>query len=259
MRIEMPKAGKSRPFSTPEMIGPIAVVCPTMHRPENCKRLVDSFLATTADATLFLLLSDPNDLVTYADALVDNPRVHWGLSNHTGGPVSIAEGAIHNIREPFTIIGMVPDDCEFTTPGWDQFLKKAFDKFPKKIGVVSAWHRYGSHVANFPWVTREWIEAVGWYWYPNNFHFCCDTILEVLGECSNSIHYCTPDEFNIEHHHEPSMNRDKYQHDLDGMFNFIVFERRMIVDRIKVAQGLKQPQPAADEKPWEQPLPEEVT
>jgi len=201
----------------------------TRERPAELQRLAESLLATSTKAAL-IVWCDEDQIVSYAEGVKWGPRVvmHGGTRI---GPVAAANSLCHLYRDPIRIYGMVPDDAIFKTPGWDDYIIKTFEAMPRRIGVIAAAHNGGEYV-NFPWVSREWIESVGWLYYPHNFHHCCDSILEILGECTNMV-YAKPEEFSMHHELVTTFNREKFVADCYNFLAWAVGERRTLVKRIR--------------------------
>lgn len=214
-----------------ELERPVAVVCPSRNRPEALERMIQSVFDTSNQASVLVYIDADQESIYRP--LLERPHVH-AIYGTQIGPVHAANKLIDVHRGHCHIYGMVPDDSQFSTPGWDDYLIDRFGKFPKEIGVIAAAHNGGDYV-NFPWVSRNWIETVGWYYYPKNFHHCCDSILEMLGEATE-IEYASPQEFAMNHDLQHTFNRDKYAPDLEGFLNFCVGERREIVRRLREAR-----------------------
>lgn len=204
----------------------VLVLCPTRDNPEAVKRTIQSMLETSSDAEMLLCVdSDQADL--YAPAC--RPRVSL-FSKPLTDIVDLLNAAISGHEAD--IYGLIVDDARFTTPGWDVWLETAIDGFPKRLGVVSASHNVGTFV-NFPYVSREWIETVGWYACPTTQRFCWDTVLEMLGEATR-IEYAPEDRFHIQHDLE---RNDKavqiFMTDAVQFLGWCVNERRSLVQKIR--------------------------
>lgn len=59
------------------------------------------------------------------------------------------------------------DDCLFQTPAWDRKVRHAFDKYPDRIALVHGDDGTRWKDATFPFVSREWIEAAGYFTPPH--------------------------------------------------------------------------------------------
>jgi hypothetical protein len=69
------------------------------------------------------------------------------------------------------IIGIMADDCEFMTEGWDNMVIDAFSKVEDKILLVygSSGHRESKMAVTW-FIHRNWVDTVG---YPNPPFFKC--------------------------------------------------------------------------------------
>ena len=132
-----------------------------------------------------LLYFDLDDSTAPALGVLDGPRV-----NVVHGPPVGRGNAINALCDQFKDYRMyllVSDDVKFIRLGWDKDIAKAMDSFGDDIGLV---HLAGSCSVqltpdpwvNWPCVSRKWIDAVGWFNYPECKWFCQDTILQALAE-----------------------------------------------------------------------------
>lgn len=210
----------------------ILVVCPSRDRPDHLAQCVKSFLTTSEHAAMVCYIDeDQRDL--YGDQIPWGPRVIKQVGSRMGS-VHASNFMMHLYRGPCWVYGMVPDDSEFLVPGWDTYLLDYMRQTPNKVGLMVAAHDKGE-IVNFPWVTRNWIDTVGWYYYPENYHSCCDTIVEMIGECSQTITFSDPTKFKMSHLQLPTMNHDRMRDDAFGFLMWMVNERRDIVRRIRAA------------------------
>lgn len=222
------------------------MICPSRDRPRELVKAYESMLASSQEPHLVAYVDgDQRDLYLhhlqgYEPSLV-GVRGHLIWERRTDsrltimlaeqiGSVNASNRICHFFREPFTIYGMIPDDSTFKTQDWDHYLIEKLDH--NVPHVVSAAHNHGGMV-NFPWVNRAWIEAVGWYYYPTNYHHCCDTIVEMIGECCNAITYADEADFLMDHEHKPSMNAEKFPVDALGFLGWCIGERREVVKNVK--------------------------
>lgn len=215
----------------------IAVLCPTRRGPGHLAGMVKTMIATSTRARVYAYVDD-DQRTMYQDGI---PQQFGGetpgeLIIHSGpriGPVAACNELVAKALPGTRIFGMVPDDAEFRTKGWDDWLVRTIDSFPGRLGVASAAHNYGGYV-NFPWVSADWIQVVGWYFYPKNFHFCCDTILELLGDATNIVH-AKPEEFQMFHHGLQTLNPNAYPDAANAFLHWTVVERRDLIMKIKAA------------------------
>jgi hypothetical protein len=226
----------------------ICVMCPTRDEPESLQKIYATMLKTSTDAKMVAFVdSDQRDLyrsglaVPFTLARETKPGTNELTFENPGERLIVHIGARHGpVASCNTIVrvygfkayGMVPDDCAFLTPGWDRFLMEEIQKFPKHIAIIAAAHNGGEYL-NFGWVSRRWIDTVGWYFAPSQFHHCADSVLEILGECSNSISYATHEQFAMHHELRHAFNRDRYLEDCQSFLVWCVGERRALVKRLR--------------------------
>jgi hypothetical protein len=228
----------------------IGVVCPTRDRPEACVEMLKSVLLTSKRARAILYVDNDqsglygkamqNSGIRYATEYLDRTTIRRESGDpservimHCGkrvGPVAASNHIINWYRAPLRIYGVVPDDCVFSVHGWDEYLIKTVDNMRNRIGVVSAPHNNHDY-ANFMWVSREWVDAVGWYFYPQNFHYCGDGIIELLGDCTNIV-YAKKHEMMMEHEQRPSANNWHYKADATEFIRWCIDERHRVVERV---------------------------
>jgi hypothetical protein len=83
------------------------------------------------------------------------------------------------------ILGMASDDIRYRTPGWDQKVRDAFDRYPDRIAFVYgrdgfADRRMGTH----GFLSREWVNTVGYFTWGE---FPADYADTWLNEIANMI------------------------------------------------------------------------
>ncbi len=136
----------------------------------------------------------------------------------------------------YDIYGVCPDDCAFTTPGWDVYVQRTIDNFPGQIGVVSPKHNYGPYV-NFPFVSKKWIQTLGFFAVPTMYHFCWDTALELLGEQTRLV-TSTPQEMFMSNQAIPAFNYDThFRQDCEMFLWWVVQSRNAQAEKLKALMG----------------------
>ena len=197
----------------------IAVLLPTKGNPDGAERVYRSMLVTSTDADLVLCLHDGSHH-DYGHLSGDRLRKFFGPQMSPARRVNAASEEVRG----YEVYGMMVDDAEFRTPGWDEVTLRAFDGFPNGIGVVSPAHNVSGSV-NFPYISRSWLDAIGWFACPDTLHYCWDTVLEILGESTN-IKHMSADEFSIHHDHlwNPQAG-DRFKMDAVQFLNWCVTKR----------------------------------
>ena len=216
----------------------ILIICPSRNRPEHLEKLIASFAATSSVAHLAVRIDD-DQRGLYAD--VETPERVWLEVGPRVGPGSSIQGSAYGnmllVKErneltlrPYEAFCAAPDDAEFVTPGWDLYAMEMIKSFPGRIGVVSAAHDQGAFL-NYPCVSREWIKTLGWYAHPTIYHFCWDTMHELLGDATNIV-YAPRDKWLMRHQGLPQ-NMEHYQADTSAFLTWCVTERPQAVARLR--------------------------
>ena len=202
---------------------------PTRDNPAGAERAFQSMLGPSDEAIMALCIDDDQEQV-YAG--LNHPRLakHIGPRTDIVGSINSAVRSMPN----HSIYGMMTDDAVFRSADWDVWTEAAFSQFPNRLGVVSPHHNGGPFV-NFPYVSREWIDLVGWFACTETLHFCWDTVLEMLGEATQ-IRYASEIEFGLHHYVD---RNDKtlpvFMMDCVQFLGWCVNRRRDLVNRIREA------------------------
>jgi len=220
----------------------ILIICPSRGRPGYLAKMVQSFVATSTVAHLVVRLDDDQKEM-YARVQIPE-RVFFEFGPKIGPGASINGSAYMNMRlakerndltlRPYDAFCAAPDDAEFMTPGWDTYALEVLQSFPKRIGVVSAAHDQGAFL-NYPCVSREWIEILGWYAHPTIYHFCWDTMHELLGDATNIV-YAPRDKWLMKHQGLPQ-NLERYGADTSAFLTWCVTERPQEVQKLRKAMA----------------------
>lgn len=220
----------------------IACACPSRDRPDDLVVMVESMIATSESATALVYIDD-DQLHLYMHHCdwegKYGKRVKFSVGKQIG-PAKSCEWLISTHKE-YDVYGLMTDDAIFLTPGWDRYLSDRFEEFPGRIGVVSPDHEHGPWV-NFPYVSRQWLDIVGWYVYPGVFHFCWDTVLEILGEGSR-IDYPNITQFGIKHFQRATVEPHHTRPDAMAFLGWCITERRGIVRKLREAISWKKEHP----------------
>lgn len=85
----------------------------------------------------------------------------------------------------YDILMMCADDLVFRTTGWDDDVRAAFEQWPDRVGMVYADDGlHGQRLATHSFVSKEWIDAVGYYLPESLYGDFVDNFLHTL---ANSI------------------------------------------------------------------------
>lgn len=166
----------------------ISILIPSKGRPEQCKCMIESVQKTVyGDVRLILALSE-EDTKTYSeyvscDIIVPDgmPTVHkWNL---------LARKAMEYTEHKLFMLGS--DDIIFDTPGWDRALIEHYNALENKIHVYSLLDSRDPAGTPHPIVTREYIEAMGYFLAPIFLHWFVDTWTVEIAKANNCFTHLT--------------------------------------------------------------------
>lgn len=170
-----------------------AVVVPTRSRPEQCKRLIESFEKTTDDAHLVFVTDDDDN--SYDDF---DWRGHGvGEMKPRANLVQKLNYTVQNLIDNVDEVMWVGDDHEFITPHWDTKMLLArnawgpgwlYPNNHRRSDVPESW---STDVAT--------IRSTGWYAPPFLNHYYVDNAIAELGKRAALIRWVP--EVEIVHHH----------------------------------------------------------
>lgn len=141
----------------------ISLCLPSRGRPRRFHRAVTSALRTARNDVEVIAWVDDDDptLDEYMGQQGDNIKV-------LHGPREIQSNLWNRCWAEATgsIAMLCADDIVFATAAWDRKVRQAFARFPDRIALVygddgSRWKE-----ATLPFVSREWIEAAGYFTPP---------------------------------------------------------------------------------------------
>ena len=209
----------------------VAVLCPTRDNTAGAERAYRSLLATSTEADMILCV-DGDQLDLYGHRMGgDRLRL---FSKPRTSIVDLLNAAAEKYRG-YDVYGLIVDDSVFVTRGWDTQVQGWVTGFKGGIGVVSAHHAAGPWV-NFPYVSRRWIDTLGWYACPETHHFCWDTVSELLGDAT-SIVYAHEDEFSIHHDGLIQCSREAVMvHDTREFLDWCIDRRRWNIMKLREAR-----------------------
>lgn len=143
----------------------IALLCPTRGRPKQFLRMLESVGKTAINKTIFLACSNGGDEYVEKQFPIDCPTVFmWN---------KLAEVAMQNPKNKLFMLAA--DDIIFETPGWDNALIEHYNKLENKIHVYALQDSRDVNGTPHPIVTREYIDAMGYFLPPIFVHWFGDT------------------------------------------------------------------------------------
>ena len=178
------------------MNGKVLVVCASRGRPEQLERMLASLRQTSSQADVAVYL-DHDDQGKYPDPLPHGAIRAYG--QRIGQCRSL--NALVARMTGYLAYGAATDDSQFLSPGWDQWVLSATEKFSGP-GAMSPYHEGRPSMQprmDFPWVTAGWIKALGWFAYPHTRSFYWDVIIEALALATGRMVYAPKESFSMGH------------------------------------------------------------
>lgn len=156
----------------------IALLCPTRGRPQQIYRMIRSVERTTTTpvmVSLYLSNDDP--------ALPEYDKLNLTLDDDTIAMVGPSATTVHAwnklavdpLLKDVKLFMLGADDIVFETPGWDAALIKHYEGLENKIHVYHLQDSRDPDGTPHPIVTREYIDAMGYFIPPIFLHWYCDT------------------------------------------------------------------------------------
>lgn len=156
----------------------IAILCPTRGRPEQFRRMVDSVNRTAKNAVVFSGSNGNDDYVQHHFPIDYPTCMMWN---------ELCAIALLNKDTKLFMLGA--DDTIFSTPCWDEALIDHYSNLENKIHVYAFQDSRDPDGTPHPVVTREWIDALGYFMPPIFLHWYVDTwTVELAKRCGVFTH-----------------------------------------------------------------------
>lgn len=172
-------------------------------RPRLLQRAVDTIRATAHGEVRVAVYIDNDEEKLYGR--LRGAVVHFG---ERVGPVASLNKLV-DCNPGYEAYGAATDDCEFLTPGWDQWVSETAKSFRGGVGVMGPYVPESPGSLDFPWVTAQWYRALGYFGYRHFFHNYWDVALQILGDQVRSIRRAMGDQFLIQHLEQATGLSDK--------------------------------------------------
>lgn len=184
-------------------------MCPSRSRPKTLATMIESFLATTSRAHLVVYLDDDDPQMVQ-----EHPRI-TALVGPRVGPAQALNSMVA-CAFGFASYGMIPDDCVLNGSRVDHALTD-FSLLPNGIGAISPRHSMGDHF-DLPFVSRHWLDRLGWFAFRGSYRWCWPTVIEVLAG-DRVVRPSSADLF--VRHNEENMGREGFGDDSLAMYDFL--------------------------------------
>lgn len=157
----------------------IAILCPTRDRARQFKRMLKSADDTISSSFVVFGGGDASDGSYSGFPLINMPEnlptAHkWNL---------LAETALHDRSIKLFMLGS--DDMYFETTGWDKALLDHYNALENKIHVYALQDSRDPDGTPHPIVTREYIDALGYFVPPIFLHWYVDSWTVEIARANN--------------------------------------------------------------------------
>ena len=228
----------------------ILVICPSRGRPEQCRDMVESFLATSKRSSLRLLLDNDDPLLNKYHELIRG-RASCVISIQSTITNLINDNWKHS-ADCFRWFSVTNDDFIYRTDGWDEKLLASLEAYGGGTGIV-----YGNDLlqgVRMPTtsiVSRDIVEALGWLQMPRLIHLFGDNVWSHIGQKAECLFY-RPDVI-IEHKHffggkavedeiyKHTNSRSMYDADKANFIKWLYAESLVDIDKVKALVERKRP------------------
>lgn len=180
----------------------ILVIVPTRSRPDNVKRMIESWKQTTQGKSLLLFIMDHDDLGihrTMKTEFLYTPGVETAtiygerkMMNAKHNEFCLGWG-----KEGVEVISSMGDDCVFLTPGWEDKVLE-WQREHKGICYCNDLLQ-GENLPTFAFIHIDIVEALGYLAPPVLQHYYIDNYWKDLGIKLGKLKYFP--EIVIEHRH----------------------------------------------------------
>lgn len=156
----------------------IAILVPSRKRVEQCKRMIQSVIDTSkSDISIYLGIDDIDEYREVAFLANERVAVHR-VQLPDGMPTAhkwnlLAEMALRKDSHKLFMLGS--DDIIFSTPLWDRALIDDYSTFKRGPHVYHFQDSRDENGTPHPIVTREYIEAMGYFVPPIFLHWFIDS------------------------------------------------------------------------------------
>lgn len=175
----------------------IALLCPSRARPEQCNRMIQSACNTSTENIGIYIAVSEADFAIYKDAIkipagdrvgvvmVVMPDQPTGFKWNKLAELAIASPPRSGAR----LFMLAADDMIFTTPCWDKALIDHYNNLENKIHVYSFLDSRDNGSSNYgtphPIVSRDYIEAMGYFLPPIFLHWFVDSWTVDIGKANS--------------------------------------------------------------------------
>jgi hypothetical protein len=234
----------------------ISILCPVRGNTKLTAGLIDNIARTSTHldrVELLFYFDEDDDELPRLKNLVSLTNKHWPqmLCTAVVGPrmgINIAFNKLGKIANG-DIINIANDGMRYTAPGWDTSIDRIAETYPDGIYCCAFFFNrpsFANKLRNstrglplfpFPFITREWMNIVG-YCTPVSFEHCCNEMWpnEIAFRINRMV--WLKDNF-ITHTNEPILNRTQTQERANrdlirfhALWRYRVSDARLLLEQI---------------------------
>lgn len=242
----------------------VLMMIPTRNRPQSLIQAYYSVL-DTSDADVIAYVDQDQEMM-YREELAMNvisyslvKEIRPGTGNYTtenenrvpqrlflnvgprNGPVHSINtmcraarpgGGLRDLFPDTHVFAYMTDDSTISPKGWDRWLIETVKSFPNEIGIVSAGHA-GADYVNFPAMSTNMVEAMGWF-APTSLHaWLWDTALELIGDATRIV-YAKSTEMDLDHKPQATIGSTGLPaNDYEIFAKWCITERKRTIERVR--------------------------
>lgn len=170
----------------------ISLCLPSRGRPDNACRFIESAVnASSGPIQVILRVDDDDPFVCEYEGLESRYKIYVDVIVEVGPRIILSECSNECARlANGDILAYMGDDIVFRTFAWDLLVKQAFVKYEDSIALV-----YGQDgiqnesMATHGFVTRKWVETLGYLVPPYFVSDYADTWLTEVAMKLGRLHY----------------------------------------------------------------------
>jgi len=156
----------------------VDVICPTRGRPKYARDMAESCINLASGDVRVVLGVDLDDPCLEEYHKID--CVDLDVAVNAGGCVSVTNRLANNTDGSH--VQFMGDDCLMVTEGWDKMLSVATYDDNMCVIYAKTLERSLRRLPYHPMLTREWIDAAGWFAPTNLRHYGMDTLIYRLAQ-----------------------------------------------------------------------------
>ncbi len=182
----------------------LLVLCPTRQRANRCKKMINSFLKTSSQAEMHLLLDwcDP-ELKEYMK--IDIP---YSVSQRMTNTARINQ-MFNTFQNSYDFYSVTNDDFVYETPDWDlKLMKLAQDGISYGDDCLQ-----GKNMPTTSVISAKIVRALEWLQMPNLAYLYGDTVWKAIGQRLDILRYDPSVIIRHEHYFSKAVKKDViYEH-----------------------------------------------